>query len=67
MPESTVTETSYEVENDDGSTRKVTQYRTTVPKSLVEAMDLAGAKLEWGVNSADSLKVSVVARDDDGK
>jgi len=65
MPESTVTETSYEVTNDDGSTREVTQYRTTVPKSLVEAMSLSGAKLEWEVNSADSLRVSVVARDDE--
>lgn len=65
MPESTVTETSYEVDNDDGSTRQQVQYRTTVPKSLVEAMNLAGAKLEWEVNSADSLKISVVARDDE--
>lgn len=56
MPESTVTETSYGVENDDGSIRKVTQYRTTVPKALVEAMDLSGATLSWEVNSADSLK-----------
>jgi len=65
MPKSTITETSYEVENDDGSTRKVTQYRTTVPKALVEAMDLGGAELNWEVNSADSLKVSVVAREGD--
>jgi len=65
MPKSTVTETSYEVENDDGSTRKVTQYRTTVPKALVEAMSLSGAALNWEVNSADSLKVSVFARDEE--
>ena len=66
MPKSTVTETSYEVENDDGSERTIVQYRTTVPKSLVEAMNLSGATLEWEVQSADSLRVSVDARGDDG-
>jgi len=64
MAKSTVTETSFEVETDDGS-RTQKQYRTTVPKALVEAMDLSGAELNWEVSSADSLKVSVVARDDD--
>ena len=65
MPKSTITKTSYEVTNDDGTTREVTQYRTTVPKALVEAMGLSGAELNWEVNSADSLRVSVVARDDE--
>ncbi|UWG47439.1 AbrB-like transcriptional regulator [Halanaeroarchaeum sp. HSR-CO] len=64
MAKSTVTETSYEVENEEGSSREVTQYRTTVPKALVEAMNLSGAKINWEVRSADSLKVSVVARED---
>jgi len=65
MPKSTVTETSYEIENDDGSSREVTQYRTTVPKALVEAMDLSGAELNWEVSSANSLKVSVAAREEE--
>jgi len=64
MPKSTVTETSFEVETDSGS-RSQKQYRTTVPKSLAEAMNLSGAKLDWEVKSADSLKVSVVARDEE--
>jgi len=65
MSKSTVTETSYEIENDDGSSREVTQYRTTVPKALVEAMDLSGAELNWEVSSANSLKVSVAAREEE--
>ena len=65
MAKSTVNSTEYEVENEDGSTRTVKQYRTTVPKGLAEAMRLDGAKIEWEVSSADSLKVSVVAREED--
>lgn len=65
MPKSTINSTSYEVENDDGSTRTVTQYRTTVPKAIAEAMDLDGAKVEWTVKSADALRVEVVERGGD--
>jgi hypothetical protein len=60
-----VTETSFEVDTGDGESRTQKQYRTTVPKALAEAMDLSGATLNWEVSSSDSLKVSVVARDDE--
>lgn len=67
MAKSTINSTTYEVENDDGSTRTVTQYRTTVPKSLAEAMNLDGAKVEWTIKSADAFRVKVVERGDEGE
>ena len=65
MVKTKVTSTSYEVENDDGSTREVTQYRTTVPKPIAEAMRLSGATIEWDIASADSVKISVLERETD--
>ncbi len=65
MAKSTVSVTEYTVENEDGSERTVTQYRTTVPKSIAEAMRLGGAEISWEVKGADALRVSVKERDDD--
>lgn len=32
------------------------QYKTTIPKSLGDAMDLDGEKLEWKVKSSSKLE-----------
>jgi hypothetical protein len=65
MPTTKVTVTESTIENDDGTTRSTKQYRTTVPKQIAEAMRLEDATLEWTIKSADSVRVSVVAREDD--
>jgi hypothetical protein len=51
MTETTVSETTYT--DDEGVER--TQYRTTVPKGLAEALDLGDEKVEWEVDSGNSL------------
>lgn len=56
MPQTTVTTTSYTGE--DGVERE--QYRTTIPKGLAEAYNLAGKRLEWTAETGDALRVSVV-------
>lgn len=53
MPTTTVSETTYEGE--DGNER--TQYSTTVPKDLAEAFGLGGSKIEWEVQSGNTLLV----------
>lgn len=58
MPKTTVSKTSWE--DEDGEERE--QYRTTVPKGLAEAFDMAGATLEWEVDSGKTLLVRI---DDD--
>ena len=35
------------------------QYKVTVPKGLAEAMGLGGKRLEWEVQSASKLEVTV--------
>jgi bifunctional DNA-binding transcriptional regulator/antitoxin component of YhaV-PrlF toxin-antitoxin module len=57
MAETKVQTTTSTIENDDGTEREVTQYRTTIPKELAEALDLKDAELEWKVDSGNSLKV----------
>lgn len=59
MSSSTVTESKYH----DQSGNEQTQFKTTVPKSLAEAMDMGGKKLEWSVKSQNTLEVRIV--DDD--
>lgn len=54
MPETTKTTV---VQDSEG------YYRVRVPKSLGDAMDLAGEKVEWSVDSGRSLKITRV--DDD--
>lgn len=56
MTETTISETEYE--RPDGEKQR--QYRTTVPKQLVEALDLAGETVEWDVESANRLSMRVV-------
>lgn len=55
MPETTVSATTYT--DTDGEQR--TQYRTTVPKDLAEAFDLAGKTLSWEVDSGNALRVKI--------
>lgn len=49
MPETTTTTVT---QDKDG------YYRVRVPKSLGDAMDLAGQKVKWEVESSSSLKIS---------
>lgn len=56
MPQTSITVTEYTDSNDV----ERTQYRTTVPKSLAEAMGLEqGNRLEWSVASGSALRVEV--------
>jgi len=57
MAKTKVQTTTSTIQNDDGTEREVTQYRTTIPKELAEALDLEDAELEWKVDSGTSLKV----------
>jgi len=43
------TDTTTVIQDQDG------YYRVRVPKSLADAMDLAGAKVEWEVESSGAL------------
>lgn len=56
MPTTTVSKTTYT----DESGNEQTQYRTTVPKGLAEAFDLGEKRIEWSVESQNTLSVSVV-------
>lgn len=60
MPRTTVSETSWEEENDDGEIIERTQYKVTVPKAFAEAMDLGGATVEWDIESGSTLSFSKV-------
>lgn len=53
MPKTTTTTVT---QNENG------QYQVTVPKGLGDAMQLAGAKVEWAVDSQNALNVRVVER-----
>lgn len=56
MSQTTVSEVEYE----DANGRERTQYRTTVPKELAEALELGNASVEWKVESANSLSLTKV-------
>ena len=57
MSETTLEQTEYEYETEDGTVKSV-QFKTTVPKSLVQAMGWEGGdKLEWTVESGKQLGV----------
>ena len=58
MPKTQVQTTTSTIQNDDGTEREQTQYRTTIPKELAEALELEGEKLEWKIHSGDSLRVT---------
>lgn len=56
MPTTTVSETEYQDRH--GNTQ--TQYKTTIPKGLAEALELGGCKITWTVVSANTLQARVV-------
>ena len=51
MPETTTTTVT---QNSYG------QYQVTVPKSLADAFELKGKRVEWGVASGNKLEVTIV-------
>ena len=51
MPKTTTTTVS---KNESG------QYQVTIPKALGDAMDLASAKVDWSVESSQTLEMRVV-------
>jgi len=55
MSETTVT-TSKWTDSDDTT---YSQYKSTVPKSIVEALDMQDATLEWKIEDADTLRVEI--------
>jgi hypothetical protein len=57
MARTTLEMTEYEYETEDGTQDSV-QFKTTVPKSLVDAIGWSGGdKLEWSVESSTTLSV----------
>jgi bifunctional DNA-binding transcriptional regulator/antitoxin component of YhaV-PrlF toxin-antitoxin module len=55
MASTKVTKSTSEI---DG--RTVEQYRITIPKGLAEALQLEGARMEWEVDSANTLRLTRV-------
>ena len=53
MASTKVTKSTSEI---DG--RTIEQYRITIPKGLAEALQLEGARMEWGVDSANTLRLT---------
>ena len=53
MPSTTITKSEWT--NEDGNER--VQFRTTVPKGLVEAIGLEGEEVEWDVDSGTALTI----------
>ena len=51
--------------SDDGETRAVTQYSTSIPKALAEFFELEqGDQLEWSSGSArDKMEVTIIKGD----
>lgn len=57
MSQTTLEMSEYEYETESG-TKKSVQFKTTVPKSLVEAMGWnEGDKVDWSVESGTKLSV----------
>lgn len=57
MPETKLQITEYEIGDEGEDKRTVTQYRTTIPKDLAEALiDGDEATIEWSIQSATSLR-----------
>jgi bifunctional DNA-binding transcriptional regulator/antitoxin component of YhaV-PrlF toxin-antitoxin module len=53
MASTKVTKSTSEI---DGRTTE--QYRITIPKGLAEALHLEGARMEWEVDSANTLRLT---------
>jgi sugar lactone lactonase YvrE len=45
------------------SQNKNGQYQVTIPRGLADGMNLAGAEVEWAVESGDRFSARVVSRD----
>jgi hypothetical protein len=56
MTTTTISETTFT--DEDGSER--TQYRTTVPKQLAESFDLAGATIQWEIETGNTILIRKV-------
>lgn len=57
MASTTIESSEYEYETKD-EVKEATQYKTTVPKSLVEAMGWdGGEKVEWEIVSSNKLSI----------
>jgi hypothetical protein len=61
MPQTTVSVTTYT--GGDGTKR--TQYRTTIPKQLAEAMgaDAEDTRIEWSVAAGNKLEAEFITDD----
>lgn len=58
MPSTKVQKTHSEAKSADGDVYKTTQYRTTIPKNLAEALDLGqGTEIEWSIESGKKLSL----------
>lgn len=63
MASTKVQKTTATVENDDSDDYEITQFRTTIPKNLAEALDLdQGTEVEWSIESGK--KLSIERKDD---
>lgn len=61
MASTKVQKTTATVENDNGDQYDITQYRTTIPKNLAEALDLdQGTEVEWSIESGSKLSIEKV-------
>ena len=60
MPSTKVSK--YEYEDQYGADRA--QYRTTVPKQVVELLDLEDAELEWEAVSRNTIELKITRNDE---
>lgn len=60
MPSTKVSK--YDYTDDSGAER--TQYRTTVPKQVVELLDLEDAEFEWEAVSRNTIKLKITRNDE---
>jgi hypothetical protein len=58
MASTKVQKTTSTIENDDGDDYETTQFRTTIPKNLAEALDLQqGTEVKWSIESGKKLSI----------
>lgn len=61
MPQTKITKTVTERDDRDD----IEQYRTTVPKQVVELLDLEGASLDWEAKSRNRIELTITRNDDE--
>lgn len=61
MPQTKITKTVTERDDRDN----IEQYRTTVPKQVVELLDLEDAKLDWEAKSRNRIELTITRCGDD--